>query len=122
VQVGLQLPPVILAALRREVGARTAERLAVNGSLISPQEALRCGLVHELAAPDQVIDRAVKWCRDLLALPPAAMTATRQDARADLHELFRRNLDEEVETMSRFWSNKETQAALEAMVARLKKK
>jgi len=122
VQVGLQLPPVILAALRREVGARTAERLAVNGSLISPAEALRCGLVHELAPPQLVIDRALKWCRDLLALPPLAMSATRKDARSDLHQLFHRGLDEEVETMSRFWSNHETQTALHAMVARLKKK
>ena len=35
VQVGLPLPPVILAALRRLIGPRQAERLAVSG--------LRCG-------------------------------------------------------------------------------
>lgn len=40
VQVGIPLPPVILAGLRRLIGPRQAERLAVSGGLFSPQEAL----------------------------------------------------------------------------------
>jgi len=36
VQVGLPLPPIILAGLQRLVGRRPAERLAVGGLLISP--------------------------------------------------------------------------------------
>jgi hypothetical protein len=46
VQVGLPLPPVILAVLRRLVGSRNAERLAVGGLLITPAEAAACGLVE----------------------------------------------------------------------------
>ena len=88
VQVGLPLPPVILAALRRLVGPRQAERLAVGGLLISPPEALGVGLVDELAPHDRVIDRALHWCHTLLALPNEAMTATRRQARADLVAYF----------------------------------
>jgi Delta3-Delta2-enoyl-CoA isomerase len=90
VQVGLPLPPVIFSALRRLVGARAAERLAVNGLLISPGEAETLGLVDELVPVEQVVERAIKWCLDLLALPQAAMNLTRTQARADLVRECRR--------------------------------
>ena len=38
VQVGIPLPPVILSALRRQVGARQAERLGTGGLVISGPE------------------------------------------------------------------------------------
>ena len=41
VQVGIPLPPVILSALRRQVGARQAERLGAGGLVISTAEALQ---------------------------------------------------------------------------------
>src|SRR5882757_2964240 len=40
VQVGIPVPPVILAGLRRLVGLRLGERLAVGGGLFPPREAL----------------------------------------------------------------------------------
>src|SRR5271157_6607896 len=67
VQVGVALPPVILSALRRQVGARQAERLAVTGVLISPQEALDIGLVDELVASERVVSRALEWCMGMVA-------------------------------------------------------
>ena len=122
VRVGLPLPPVILATLQREVGAREAELLAVSGVLISPAEALRCGLVHEVAPADQVVPRALDWCRDLLSVPAVAMQPTRRNARADIHRLFSADLDQEIEEMFEAWWNEENQAALRAMVARIRKK
>src|SRR5580704_6251140 len=67
VQVGIPLPPVILASLRRQVGARQAERLGTGGLVISGSEAGRIGLVDELVPLDRVVDRAIEWCRSLLA-------------------------------------------------------
>jgi enoyl-CoA hydratase/carnithine racemase len=60
VQVDLPLPPVILSALRRLVGARPAERLAVTGLLVSPSDAAMLGLVDEVVRAEQVVDRAIK--------------------------------------------------------------
>lgn len=122
VQVGLPLPPVILTALRRLVGPRQAERLAVGGLLISPQEALAIGLIDELAPLEQVIDRTLQWCRSLLALPTEAMALTRQQARADLIAFFEQNLEREVETVTASWWAAETQGALRALAAKLGKK
>jgi len=117
--VGLPLPPVILAALRRVVGPRHAERLAVRGLLITPAEAAACGLVDELAPADQVVDRELKWCEDVLALPRTAMEITRQQARADLAAEFARQTAQEIAEVSRWWWSDETQKTLHGMVEQL---
>src|SRR5208283_430801 len=78
VQVGIPLPPVILSGVRRLVGLRTAERLAVTGEMLTPPEAFRLGFVDELVAPDKVVDRALEVCQRLLALPAEAMSSTRR--------------------------------------------
>jgi len=121
VQVGIILPPIILAALRRQVGARQAERLAVTGALISPQEALSVGLVDELAPVEQVVGRALEWCQGLLALPAEGMAVTRWNARSDLAGLFD-NFEAELEAVTEDWWRPQTQLALRAMVERLGKK
>ena len=123
VQVGIPLPPIILGGLQRLVGPRQAERLAVGGLLISPAEALSAGLVDDLSEPDQVVPRALAWCHSLLALPPKAMSLTRQQARADLVALFsERNLEAELEQVTAIWWSAETQSVLHGLAAKLGKK
>ena len=119
VQVGLPLPPVIHAALRRLVGDRHAERLAVGGLLIPPVEALSLGLVDEITPPERVVERAVEWCQGLLALPPQAMSLTRQQARADLAALFDQALGGELDQVVERWWSEEAQSVLRGLVARL---
>lgn len=119
VQVGLPLPPVIHAALRRLVGDRHAERLAVGGLLIPPAEALSLGLVDEITPPERVVERAVEWCQGLLALPPQAMSLTRQQARAGLAALFDQALGGELDQVVERWWSEEAQSVLRGLVARL---
>lgn len=122
VPVGIPLPPVIFKAMRRVVGSRRAERLCVQGLLISGDEALRVGLVDELAAPERVVERAVEWCRSLLALPPRAMAATRNLARADLAALFAEETGAEVEGVLEDWFGEETQRTLRELLEKLAKR
>ena len=122
VPVGLVLPPVILAGLRRLVGPRSAERLAVTGELISPAEALRVGLVDEVVALDKVVERAVTWDERVLALPAESMNLTRRDARADLRAIFEKDLGPELQWITERWWSSSTQATLRALVERLGKK
>ena len=121
VQVGIPLPPVIHRALRRLMGAHRAERLAVGATLLPAAEALRVGFVDELAPADQVVTRAVEWCQRLLAFPSGAMSETRRLARADLVALFD-GTESELDLMTGFWFNPETQGALRALVERLAKR
>ena len=121
VQVGIPLPPVILSALRRQVGARQAERLGTGGLVISAVEAARIGVVDELLPLEKVVDRAVDWCQGLLKLPERAMTTTRQRARADLSALFQ-DIDREIDDVVSAWWSDEAQRVLGALAAKLTKK
>jgi Delta3-Delta2-enoyl-CoA isomerase len=119
VEVGLPMPPIVFHAFRRLIGARAAELYAVDGSLISPDEALACGLVDAVVPADDVVDYAVARARKLAALPAGALTATRALARADLADMFE-DLDEKAYAyMNEVWFGEETQAAMHALVARL---
>ena len=122
VQVGIPLPPVIFSGLRRLIGPHQAERLAVGGLLISPDEAARFGLIDEIVPLDQVVVRAVEWSRRLLALPVDAMAATRRQARADLSELFAANFDTELQEVMANWWSPEAQTTLSVLVQRLARK
>ena len=122
VQVGLVVPDCIQFALRRIVGPYRAERLLVAGAMIESKDALACGFVDETTAVDEVATRALHWLRELTALPAHAMLATRALARADLAEAYADidalPLDDFVDGFFR----PETQAVLQALVARLGKK
>ncbi len=122
VQVGIPLPPVIFEGLRRQVGARQAERLSVGGLILSPEESLSVGLVDELASADQVLGNAVAWCESLLALPSEAMLVTRRRARADLAALFEHGFEDELSTVLDHWWSAETQSALNAVLQKMAKK
>jgi enoyl-CoA hydratase/carnithine racemase len=124
VRVGLALPPVILSALRRQVGPRQAERLAAGGLLLSPAEAADIGLLDEVTAAEQVVQQALEWCRGLLSLPRSAMEVTRGQARADLRALFDREFDfeRELEGVVAEWWRPEVQRELHAVVDRLRSK
>jgi 3,2-trans-enoyl-CoA isomerase len=119
VRVGLPMPPVILAAMRRLVGPRLAERLCVGGALISAAEAQRIGLVDEVVPPGEVVERAVTLAQELAALPRAAMAETRRRARADLVALFETATASEVESLIDSWFGAEAQTTLRALVERL---
>jgi enoyl-CoA hydratase/carnithine racemase len=121
VQVGLPVPEVLMRGLTHLVGARQAERLAVAGLLLSPEDALRLGMVDEVAPLDEVVPRAVAWAADLLTRPPQAMAATRRLARRPLAEAFD-SLDETaMDGVVAAWAAPEAQATLQAIAARLGK-
>ncbi|MFP4208965.1 MAG: enoyl-CoA hydratase/isomerase family protein [Wenzhouxiangella sp.] len=121
VQVGLVVPPVIHQALVRLIGPYPAERHLVAGEMIPASAALAVGLVDEVVAADQVVDRAVAWCQRHLALPRRAMQATRALCRADLVQTFQDARALDVDGFVRGWFSDETQATMRALVERLKK-
>jgi 3,2-trans-enoyl-CoA isomerase len=120
-RVGLPVPEVLLRALVFVVGEREATRLATTGLLVDPAEALRVGLVDEVAPLDDVVPRALTWTRDLLVLPRRAMTGTRARARRPLVEAFGTVDDRMLDDVTDQWFSPEAQATLQALVARLKK-
>ena len=121
-QVGLIIPESIHFALRRLVGAHRAERLTMSGAMIDASQALRIGLVDELAPPDQVIARARNWAEQHNQLPRSAMLGNRAIARRDLVEATGNPEQVDLSQFLDAWFSDETQAVLQAMVARLRAK
>ena len=122
VQVGLSVPPVVQLALRRVVGAHRAERLMVAGAMLGPDDALRVGLVDELADVDDVVGAALAWCRRHVDLPPGAMAETRRLARADLDAALVAAAGSESPEFLERWFGDEAQALLTELVASLQRK
>ena len=120
VQVGLVVPPVIHQALARLIGAYPAERHLVAGQMISVERALEIGLVDEVQPDDEVVTRAVDWCRAHLTLPQHSMLATRALCRADLGGLFDDPKALDADAFAEFWFREETQATLKAVVEKMR--
>lgn len=119
-EVGLVVPEGIQRLMRRVVGPYRAERLLVAGEMVPAEHALKIGLVDELVDQQDVTARAVAWLEKLLRLPHHPMLQTRALARRDLIEA----LDPGLIQLERFvdaWHAPDTQAALHALVAKLKK-
>lgn len=121
VQVGLVAPDAIQHLLRRVVGTYRAERLLVAGALIEAEQAHAIGLVDELTDAEHVAVRARHWLEEVLALPPVPMLATRRLARADLVAALAGFTDADLDRFLDGWYGPQTQAALQALVARLRK-
>lgn len=119
-QVGLVVPEVIQATLRRLVGSHRAERLMVAGAMLESEQALAAGLVDELIETDLVVGRAIAWLGELLALPPEAMAETRRIARADLVALFDAPGAVDTRQFVDRWFSAEAQQVLGALVAKLR--
>lgn len=121
VQVGLAVPEGIQHLLRRVVGTYRAERLLVSGAMPTAEQALTIGLVDEVVELEQVLSRALKWLHELLALPSSPMLATRALARADLVDALTDPKRIDLDCFMDAWNQSDTQDALLALVARLRK-
>jgi 3,2-trans-enoyl-CoA isomerase len=119
VQVGLPLPATILRVFEELVGPRMSRQLAMQGKMMTMSEALAVGFVDELLAADQLMERVLEFLASLLALPPTAMNRTRLAGKANLIQSIQGATD--VDQVTDSWFSLETQAALRALVERLKK-
>lgn len=123
VRIGLVVPEPPFAALRRLLGAASAERIVMEGEMMSSEQAAGIGLIDELApSPGAVVERAVAWCENQLEKPRDAMLFTRAMARQDLHALFEQYDETRDERFIDLWYSKKTQETLRQMVASLQKR
>lgn len=76
VKIGL-IPAVISPYLSRALGDRNWQRYALTGERFGVDEALRLGLVHDVAAPGDLSTTVKALCTSLLANSPAAMAAVK---------------------------------------------
>lgn len=119
VQVGVRIPRPIHEVAVHVVGRRQAERLCTSAELLPGEEALRVGLVDELAPVDEVVPRAVAWAEGTLRLPPRALESTRALIRGPLVRALEAVDEDGLELFLDEWFAEECQGALRALVERL---
>jgi methylglutaconyl-CoA hydratase len=94
VRLGL-IPSTIAPYVVRAIGPRQASRLFVTGERIDAAHALRIGLVHEVAEPDQLDGQLLQMVEKILTGAPGAQTAAKRMIEAVVDRPITRDLMEE---------------------------
>ncbi|MGE7953569.1 enoyl-CoA hydratase/isomerase family protein [Lysinibacillus xylanilyticus] len=82
------VPYVILPLVRRAVGERQMMELMLSARVLSAEEALRYGLLHEVVPAEELQQRALNWAEKLASYSPLAvkmaLTAFEKTAQMDV--------------------------------------
>jgi enoyl-CoA hydratase/carnithine racemase len=119
--VGLGLVPEAASSLiaPRLMGQRRAFSLLVMGRPLSAVEAKAAGLVNTVVPPGAVEAEAVNAAREIAALPPQGVLASRRLMRGNPEEIVTR-IDAEAELFKARLQSAEARAAFEAFLTRKK--
>ncbi|KAI8613842.1 ClpP/crotonase-like domain-containing protein [Chytriomyces sp. MP71] len=120
-QIGLMVPPLWMELFAKVVGERQAEMLGFNGSVVSPEEAKRIGLVDLLAPKEKLLEAAEAVLQKWLKIPSFGRSLTKKNTRADLGSRFadREALKSDSENGWMFISSPQTVKAMKATMDRL---
>lgn len=116
VALGLRFPPGVLRILIARLPAQTIGRLLLGAELHSPEDALKYGLLDELA-PDPIA-AAEAHLRLLAQRPPAAYAATKAALRAGVTEPRPGEAASFLADVVPVWTSEELHARLRAALKR----
>jgi enoyl-CoA hydratase/carnithine racemase len=105
--VGVPFPSVPLEIVRAVMPQHVLRRIIYEGGTYLPEEALRIGLVDEVAHPDALMSRATEFAAKLANIPPEVFTLTKRRLRPDLRDALKRHADDEKEIL-RIWADPKT--------------
>ncbi|HPA71220.1 MAG TPA: enoyl-CoA hydratase [Spirochaetota bacterium] len=73
VKVGIHPGWGMTQLLQQAVGQRMAKQMSLTGEFLSAQDALRCGLVNEIVAPERLLPRAYELAGQICAANQAML-------------------------------------------------
>jgi len=120
VAVGLILPNSIGQVYQYLLGNRRAEMLAITGSLVSPSEAYRIGLIDELSKPGDELGQTLHRMNEWFKLPLQQQIATKLQLREKIINQFKKNQPADVEKMVTVWFEPSFQKIMGNLVKKLK--
>lgn len=121
VQLGIGLPAIVLESLRLFLPASSLLPVALQGGLFEPRQALALGLIDEVVAPEQLLERACQRARELASAPRAAYAQIKLGWRRPAIEAIERTDAALAEQWLDTWFSDEAQVRLRAVVERLRK-
>lgn len=115
--VGVAFPPPILEILRYAFPAQTLQTLVYTGQTVTPDEALRLGMVNELVDADNLMNRAMEHARQLAALPPKAFALAKRQLR-DVPLRWARRYSEFDGDVRELWQDEATHTRIREYLAK----
>ncbi|MGO4336786.1 enoyl-CoA hydratase/isomerase family protein [Labrys sp. KB_33_2] len=119
VRLGL-IPGAISPYVVRAIGQRAARRLFLTAERFSAEDALRYGLIHEIASPE-TLDETVQRClSDILAGGPEAVAAAKKLADDMAGPITAERIEESARRIATIRSSPEAREGLAAFFAKRK--
>jgi enoyl-CoA hydratase/carnithine racemase len=103
-----------IARLVVALGRPRVERLLLLAEMLPAEEALACGYLLELAAPEQVTAAAQRLCERLAGLAPV----TQQVSKEALNRLLRHDLPDAEDLIRRCYGSEDFREGVQAFVAK----
>lgn len=122
VKVGVPLPWSVALLLRASVSPSSLTRVALLGRNFSDEEAVRAGLVDEVAEPGSFDSVCRERLAEFVDKDPQALSVTKYYLRASVLTEMRAREVELIRDFLTCWFSPESQQRLRAIVAKLKDK
>lgn len=121
-QLGIVAPFWFKDTMVNTVGHRTAEMALALGLLYSPSEALKVGLVDQLAPEDQVLATATQTMAKWLAIPEHARQITKSMMRKPTIDKLKASREADIQNFVSFITKDSIQKSLRMYLEMLKKR
>ncbi len=122
VRLGLSLPAFVVETFRGRLSPRALERVILEGTLHSPEEAAAVGLVDEVVPGEELISRAMARARDLASVPKSAFAESKRLLRGDAARRAEEGRREDARVWIDVWFSSDAQRQVGEVVAKLKGK
>src|SRR5262249_23939841 len=122
VALGVGLPAGVVETLRCQVPASTLMPVALEAKLLASEDALKHGLADGVAAPEELLARALARAEQLAELPTPAFAHAKGQLRKPVADAVRAALKGgDSARWVDVWLSPEAQERVAAAIARLKK-
>jgi enoyl-CoA hydratase len=118
VRVGVPYPAAAIAIVVSELDPAAARKLVLGGGLVEPERAFELGLVDELAAPADVLTRAIVVARELASSPGDTYSRVKRQLRGQVMAEIGRIVHERSDPLLASWLSTQAEAAAASALQR----
>jgi enoyl-CoA hydratase len=121
-QVGVPFPAMAFEIMRLAAAPQFFEDTMFSGATFAPEIARERGLIHEIVAPETLLDRALAEAERLAALSPAAFALTKVQSRRPAQDRLQREGTSVDAAVREIWLAPDTLTRMRDYVERTLKK
>lgn len=119
VRIGF-VPAIVSSILVWQVGHKIARDLLMTGRLFDAAEAHRYGLVNEVVAPDQLMERARELARELIEASPSSVGLTKKLVNSFISDALDQQIAQAVEDNARIRTTNDFREGISAFLEKRK--